>query len=134
MVSNCIVTPQASYAQIASKRDDKLATVPAKGTPMLDRIVVIVNDDIITMNELNSRKRSVLNQLEKQGTPVPPDDVLSRQVLEHMISNKVQLQLAKETGLKVDDTQLDRTIQRIAQDNRMTLGEFRTAVEKDGTS
>jgi len=131
-----------SIAQVANKRELKLNKAPEKaaeqkttGKPsqQLDRIIAVVNDEIITQNELNERKRLVLNRLQKQGTPQPPDDVLSGQVLEHVISEKVQLQLARDTGLKVDDAQLDRTIQRIAQENKMNLSEFRAAVEKDGT-
>lgn len=100
----------------------------------IDRIVAIVNEEIITLNELNTRKAIVLRQLRKQGTPLPPDDLLSRQVLDRMIMDAAQLQLAKETGVRVDDTQLDRTLARIAQDNGMTLTEFRSAVEQDGAT
>ncbi|MES2356670.1 MAG: peptidylprolyl isomerase [Pseudomonadota bacterium] len=126
----CLSVAQVSAAPIANKVDRQLNKTPMT----LNRIVAVVNDDIITLSELDDRKRIVLGQLKKQGTPVPADDLLSRQVLERMIADKVQLQLAKETGIKVDDTQLDRTMQRIAEDNRMTLGEFRTAIEKDGMS
>lgn len=110
------------------------AQAPAKPTLPVDRIVAIVNGDIITLQELNARKGIVLRQLDKQGTPLPPDQVLSRQVLDRMISDLVQAQLAKENGIKVDDAQLDRTLQRIAQENQMTLSQFRAAIEKDGMS
>ena len=119
-------------AQVADKIESKLANAPAARVVALDRIVAVVNDDIITLHEVNDRKRQILRQLEKQGTPLPPDDVLTRQVLERMVSDMVQIQLAKENGIKVDELQLDRTIQRIAKDNRLTLDQFRAALEKDG--
>ena len=122
----------AVFAQVAAKLDSALANLPTKPSAPLDRIVAVINEDIVTLHELDNRKRLVLSQLEKQGTPLPPDDVLSRQVLERMISDRVQIQLARENGIKVDDTQLDKTLQRIAQDNQMTLTQFRAAVEKDG--
>lgn len=103
-------------------------------TEAIDRIVAVVNDEVITQKELDKRRDLVLRQLNKQGTPTPPQDVLAKQVLDRMISDLVQLKQAKELGIKIDDPQLDRALQRIAQDNKMNLGEFRAAVEKEGTS
>jgi peptidyl-prolyl cis-trans isomerase SurA len=98
----------------------------------VDRIVAVVNNEVITQHELDKRGDQILRQLSKQGTPTPPQDVLTRQVLERMISDLVQLQQAKELAIKIDDTQLDRALQRIAQDSKMDLAQFRAAVEKDG--
>lgn len=98
----------------------------------LDRIVAVVGDEVITMQELRSRLASVLAQLRKQGTPLPPEDVLERQMLERLITDRVQLQFAKETGIRVDDLQLDQAIGRIAAGNRMNLQQFREALQKDG--
>lgn len=130
----CAAVMPPGYAQTTEKLETALATTTAQPPLPVDRIVAVVNEDIITLHELNERKHTVLRQLEKQGTPLPPDDVLSRQVLERMISDMVQVQLAKETGVKVDDIQLDRTLQRIAQDNKLDPTQFRAAVEKDGLS
>jgi peptidyl-prolyl cis-trans isomerase SurA len=102
-------------------------------TEAIDRIVAVVNDEVITQKELDKRRDLVLRQLSKQGTPTPPQDVLAKQVLDRMISDLVQLQQAKELGIKIDDPQLDRALQRIAQDNKMNLTEFRAAVEKEGS-
>ena len=98
----------------------------------LDRIVAVVGDEVITMQELRSRLASVLAQLRKQGTPLPPEDVLEKQMLERLITDRVQLQFAKETGIRVDDLQLDQAIGRIAAGNKMNLPQFRQALEKDG--
>ena len=100
----------------------------------IDRIVVVVNNDIITAHELNERITLVRRQLADQKIPAPPLDVLEKQLLERMINEKVQIQFANETGIRVDDVALDQAITRIAQGNRMRLGELRQALEKDGVS
>jgi peptidyl-prolyl cis-trans isomerase SurA len=97
-----------------------------------DRIVAVVNDEVVTLYELRSRLDSALSQLKRQGTPLPQREVLERQVLERLVMDKVQLQYAKETGLRVDDGQLEQALQRIASGNKMSVGQFRQALEKDG--
>lgn len=97
-----------------------------------DRIVAVVNDEVITLYELRSRLDTALKQLQKQGTPLPARDVLERQMLERLIMDKVQLQYARESGLKVDDAQLEQALQRIAASNKMSLAQFRDALQKDG--
>lgn len=105
----------------------------AQSEPLeVDRIVAVVGDEVITLNELRARLASVLAQLKKQGTPLPPEDVLEKQMLERLITDRVQLQFAKETGIRVDDVQLDQAIGRIASGNKMNLSQFRQALEKDG--
>ncbi|RIX43146.1 MAG: molecular chaperone SurA [Rhodocyclales bacterium GT-UBC] len=97
-----------------------------------DHIVAIVGDEVVTYYELRSRLQSALKQLQKQGTPLPPQDILERQMLERVIMDRVQLQAAKDTGLRVDDIQLDQAIGRIAANNKLTMAQFREALEKDG--
>jgi peptidyl-prolyl cis-trans isomerase SurA len=123
-----LVWPLAALAQ------DK---APAAGSPpgrieLVDRIVAVVNSEVITQFELSERVGRVLRELAQRGTPLPARDQLERQVLERMILDKVQLQLARDTGLRVDDLDLDRTIARIAESNNLSLTQFRTALEKDG--
>ena len=100
----------------------------------LDRIIAIVNDDVITQYELNDHIKLVVNQLNKQGTPLPPQDVLQKQLLERLINDRVQLQYAKETGVRVDDTQLEKTLERIAEGNKMSLQAMREALESEGVN
>lgn len=109
----------------------------AAGTPPqlqpLDHIVVVVNDDVITRHDLDTRLAVVVSQLKKQGTPLPEAAVLEKQILERMIGDMLQLQFAKETGLRVDDTQLDKALSRIAQQNKLaSLAAFRAKIEQDG--
>ena len=100
----------------------------------LDRIVAIVDQAVVTEQELESRIRTVTAQFKKQGTELPADNILRKQVLERLISDTLQLQYAGQTGLKVDDNQLDRTVERIAEQNQMSLTEFTEALAKDGVT
>ncbi|MDP3744700.1 MAG: peptidylprolyl isomerase [Methylotenera sp.] len=100
----------------------------------LDRIVAIVDQTVITEQELENRIHTVTAQLAKQGTELPPQEILRKQILERLISDTLQLQYAAQTGLKVDDNQLDKTIERIAEQNKMTLAEFGEALSADGVS
>ena len=105
------------------------------GQPVaVDRIVAVVNDEVITLHELRSRLDSALGQLQRQGMAPPPRDVLERQVLERLVMDKVQLQLARDMGLRVDDGQLEQALQRIASGNKLSLAQFRAALEKDGVT
>ena len=105
----------------------------APGAPVLvDRVVAVVNSEVITSAELAERVKMVTQQLSQQGTPLPAADLLQKQVLERMIMDRLQLQLAKETGLRVDDLQLDRTVERLAERNKMSLSQFRQTLERDG--
>jgi peptidyl-prolyl cis-trans isomerase SurA len=108
--------------------------VQAEEVVKLDRIVAIVDQTVVTEQELESRIATVTAQLKKQGTELPPENVLRKQILERLITDTLQIQYAAQTGLKVDDNQLDKTIERIAEQNQMTLTEFSEALAKDGVS
>jgi peptidyl-prolyl cis-trans isomerase SurA len=113
------------------------ATPPPPATPasreaLLDRVVAVVNDEAITQYEVAEQRRTVLMQMREAKVNPPPADVLDRQVLERLITERAIAQYAKETGVRIDDAQVERTIQRIAQDNKMSPDEFRRAVEKEG--
>jgi peptidyl-prolyl cis-trans isomerase SurA len=99
---------------------------------VLDRIVAVVNDEVITRVDLDERIRTAAMQLKQQGTVLPPRAVLEKQILERMITDRVQLQFARETGLRVDDPELDRAIHRIAEQNKLTVPQLREVLEKDG--
>jgi len=98
----------------------------------LDRIVAIVDQAVITEQELESRIITVTAQFKKQGTELPAEAILRKQILERLITDTLQIQYAAQIGLKVDDNQLDRTIERIAEQNKLTLTEFSEALAKDG--
>ncbi|HBA09909.1 MULTISPECIES: peptidylprolyl isomerase [Methylotenera] len=100
----------------------------------MDRIVAVVDQTVITEQELESRITSLSAQLRKQGTELPEESILRKQILERLISDALQLQYAAQTGIKVDDIQLDKTIERIAEQNKMTIREFHDALNQDGIS
>lgn len=105
----------------------------AKQAQPIDNILVVVNEDVITRHELDTRLAVVVRQLKKQGTLLPEPAVLERQILERMIGDMLQMQFAKETGLRIDDAQLDKALTRIAQQNKLaSLSAFRNKLEQDG--
>lgn len=100
----------------------------------MDRIIAVVDQNVITEHELADRIQTVSAQLEKNGTELPPQKVLEKQILERLIVDSLQLQMAAQTGIKIDDTQLDKTIERISAQNKLSLDEFKAVLEKDGVS
>ena len=101
---------------------------------LVDRIVAVVNKEAITLTELAESTESAQRELRRRRIAAPERALLERQVLERLVLDKAQLQLAAETGLRVDELQLDRAVQRIAENNKMTLADFRRALEQDGVS
>ncbi len=108
------------------------AAKPGRRVLAVDRIVVIVNDDVVTKLDLAEQIKLTADMLRRQGTPMPPADILEKQVLERMIAVKTQLQFAKESGVRIDDAMLDKTVARIAQNNKLSVDGLRAAVQKDG--
>jgi peptidyl-prolyl cis-trans isomerase SurA len=114
------------------------APAPQSTTPRtsrsLDRIVAVVNDEVITANELRTRAAIADAQLRRQKIQPPPREVLERQVLERMIVDRAQLQLARETGVRVDDGTVNAAIGRVAESNGLTVPALRQRLEADGLS
>ncbi|MBK9626108.1 MAG: peptidylprolyl isomerase [Rhodocyclaceae bacterium] len=100
----------------------------------VDRILAVVNDEAITLLEHRNRLATVERQLRSQNVSLPAREVLEQQLLERMISDRVQLQLARETGMRVPDIELDSALRRIAENNRMSLSDFQLALQKDGVT
>ncbi|MCQ9379753.1 peptidylprolyl isomerase [Methyloversatilis sp. XJ19-49] len=98
----------------------------------LDRIVAVVNDEVITLHELRARISETFAQMRSRNVTPPPAEEFERQQLERMILEKVQLQHAAETQLRVDDRLLDASLSRIAESNRMDVPQLRAAIEQDG--
>jgi peptidyl-prolyl cis-trans isomerase SurA len=105
---------------------------PASGrTDLLDRIVAVVNKEVITQFELSERISRVQRELQRRGTSGLERSEIEHQVLDRLIFEKVQLQFARETGMRVDDLELDRTVSRVAENNKLSLTEFRQKLESD---
>ena len=106
----------------------------AKKPQLIDKIVAIVDNDIIMLSELNERIVSIKNRLSRQGTPLPPDDVVEQRVLDQLILEAVQLQLANMVGIRVPDEQLNETLENIARSNNMTMEQFEAQLALEGES
>jgi peptidyl-prolyl cis-trans isomerase SurA len=98
----------------------------------IDRIVAVVNNDVIVESELRARLREVRAQLRQAGARAPEENALTRQVLERLILDKLQLQIALENGLRVEDGDLSSALENIASSNNLTLRQFRDVLERDG--
>lgn len=108
--------------------------VNAQAEILLDRIIAVVNDDVIMQSEFENKIHAARAQLAQTGAEAPPMEILRTQVLEGLILNKLQLQFAAATGIVVDDQTLNQTINRIAEENKVSLSQFREILERDGYS
>jgi peptidyl-prolyl cis-trans isomerase SurA len=98
----------------------------------LDRIVAVVNDDVILQSELDAAVASVQHQYAQNPGQLPPPDVLQKQVLERLILNKLQVQRANDNGLRISDDELDAAVASVAQQNKMTVQQLQQAMAQDG--
>lgn len=98
----------------------------------LDRVVALVNDGVITASELNAQVEMLRQQIAEKKMQVPSDTVLRKQVLQHLIDVDIQLQLAKQNDITIDNKELDEAIEKIATQNKLSLSELRTAVTDQG--
>jgi peptidyl-prolyl cis-trans isomerase SurA len=105
---------------------------PAPRVALVDRIVAVVGREVVTQSELSDRRELAERELRRRGTPLPDRAQLERQILERLILDKAQLQLARESGIRVEEVQLDRALERIAENNKVSLSDFRRMLEKDG--
>ncbi|MGD2138106.1 MAG: peptidylprolyl isomerase [Gammaproteobacteria bacterium] len=101
---------------------------------LLNRIVAIVNGDVITYTELQDAITDVVAQLQEKGTPIPAQGVLTKQVLERLVVEKLQLQIAEQNGITIDDNTLNNEIRDLARQSGMSLTQFREVLERDGYS
>lgn len=104
----------------------------AQSYQKIDEIVAIVDEGVILRSELESSMQNVINQIRSRGERRPPPQVLQEQVLERLIMSKVQIQRAEQTGVRVTDREVDRSLSEVARQNGLSLIELRHAVESDG--
>ena len=104
------------------------------GTFQADFVVALVNSEPITNSELQSELQRVLQQLSQQRRPVPDKNELARQVLEQLIGDRIQLQLANQSGIRIDEAAVDLTEQNIARQNQLSVAEMRRQLVADGVS
>ncbi len=116
--------------QIGASRSGQ--ALPPTGPQQADYIVAVVNSEPVTNNEVRARLVRVEQQLAQQGGALPPRPQLARQVLERLISEKAQLQLARETGVRVDEGAVDQAEQNVARQNQIDVPELRRRLAADG--
>ena len=100
----------------------------------LDRIVAIVDNDVIMQSQLDQRLQEVRQTIEKRGAEMPPLEIMRQQVLERLITENLQLQLGERSGIRISDEELNQAMGTIAQRNNLSLEQFRSALERDGLS
>jgi peptidyl-prolyl cis-trans isomerase SurA len=130
----CALSSGVTGSALAQNARQMPVAAPAAAPIPLDSIAVIVNDEVITRQELALRIKTVVRRMTAQNVQLPEPADLQRQMLERMIIERAQLQLAKEMGIRVEDTILDRAIGRIAEQQKMTVQAMRNQMEKEGTT
>ena len=138
----CALSAGQALAQAATTPATKAETPASTGggflppasanAKVIDSIQVVVNDEVITRNEVAGRVAQVSQNMKARNAQMPDPATMERQVLEAMIVERAQLQLAKEMGVKVDDRTLDATIGRIAENQKMSVQDMRNQMEKEG--
>ncbi|MDN5848481.1 MAG: peptidylprolyl isomerase [Nitrococcus sp.] len=103
-------------------------TTHLQAAQVLDRIVAVVNDSVVLQSELNQELAIVSQQLRQRNMRLPDPENLQRQVLEQLIVDKLQLDMAARAGISVDDATLDAAVRRVAEQNHMSLSQFRDAL------
>jgi peptidyl-prolyl cis-trans isomerase SurA len=111
-----------------------LSSTSLPAQPFVDRIVAVVNDDIITQSELDRETARLEARLSRSGETLPPRKVLEKQILSQMIDQKLQLQRAKALGLRVDDVSLEQTLRRIMEDSGVSTDDFIAQAQAEGYS
>ncbi len=111
-----------------------LPLVAVANVQPLDAIVAIVDNDVVLASELQQQMAQVRKGLQRADRPVPPEEELRRQVLDQLVVQNLQLQMAERAGVRISDSQLNQAMARIARQNGMNLDEFRVALEADGMS
>ena len=98
----------------------------------LDRIVALVEEDVILMSELDQAIDMIEAQSQARGDRMPPRSVIEEQVLERLIRTRLEVLRAEATGIRASDADIDQALQQVASQNRMSLGQLRAAIEADG--
>ena len=111
-----------------------VAPVTQADVQPLDRVVAVVDDDIVMQSELDQRTIQIVNRMRQQNMPPPNLEVLRKRVLEQLVMESIQLQRATQAGIRISDNQLNETMARIAESNGMTLDQFQQALAEEGLS
>ncbi len=101
-------------------------------TTYIDRIVAVVEESVIVESEFEQKLNEIKNQLSQTNAPLPPERIIRRQVLERMIINSLQRDMADQSGVRVNDETLQNSMSELAQRNNLSTEEFRQALQEGG--
>mgnify|MGYP006272389919 FL=1 len=101
---------------------------------LLDQVVAIVDDEALLQSELDARVNTIIGRLSAQGTGLPPRDLLEERVLEQLITESIQLQMADDMGMRVSDNELNETLANIARSNGLSLAQFEQQLTREGVT
>ena len=112
-----------------------LPLLAQSATTIIDRIAIVVDEDVIMQSELEERFEAVRSQISSQkNARMPSDDLLKKQIEEQMIIESLQLQRAERAGIRISDEEINNTLAQIAKENNLSLNEFKEALTVDGIS
>ncbi len=135
-LAGAVLSAPTVYAQPAAAPARAVGPAPAAAAASgpvvpLDRVIAVVNDEAVTQWDVREQKRIVLQQMKASNVQPPSADVLDKQVLERLITERALIQHAKDSGIRVDDTVVERTILRVAEENKLSPEEFRKVLDKE---
>lgn len=111
-----------------------LASMAHSKVALLDRVAAVVNDDIVLQSELDQRTASIYRSIQESGTQPPPLEILRDQVLERLISERLQLSMGFNAGVHISDTEIDQTIARLAAGNNLSVAQYMAQINSSGES
>jgi peptidyl-prolyl cis-trans isomerase SurA len=111
-----------------------LGTAANAAVQSIDKVVAIVDNDVVMQSQLDQRVHEVQQTIAKRGASAPPASVLDQQVLERLIVENLQLQIGERSGIRITDEELNQAVGTIAQRNNMSIDQFRAALTRDGLS
>lgn len=111
-----------------------LASMAHSKVAVLDRVAAVVNDDIVLQSELDQRTASIYRSIQESGTQPPPLEILRDQVLERLISERLQLSMGFNAGVRISDTEIDQTIARLAAGNNLSVAQYMAQINSSGES
>lgn len=133
MILNRIIALRAWVALVALLLLAGLAVPVQAQRTVLDKIIAVVDEDVVLQSELEQRLADVRNNARQNNTPLPPEDELRRQVLDALILENLQMQMARRVSIRFDDDTLNRVLGNMAAQNNMTFEEFVAALEANGS-
>lgn len=131
-LSAAVAPSQAQFLMPQPAPQAQQESAPDDGT--LDRIVAIVDEDVVLKSELNRAVNQVLAQYQRNPQQLPPRPVLERQVLDRLVMTRLQVAKASQSGVRIGDVEIDQAVANIARTNKMDVDQLRSAIARDGLS